>query len=132
MKPILIRSSLQTFINCNSQSLLGFIKVKCVSFKLDAGKKEMEKEILMLEEQFPSAAKGVAEFSTPLAHQIIAGTSSDLLQARLHPCQFLYVPSCDQLGCQSACLCNGLSCLVNFGAACSAQPLTAAGPHCKI
>lgn len=33
----------------------------------------MEKEILMLEEQFPNAAKGVAEFSTPMAHQIIAG-----------------------------------------------------------
>ena len=38
-----------------------------------AGKKEMEKEIIMLEDQFPDAAKGVAEFSTPLAHQIIAG-----------------------------------------------------------
>lgn len=44
----------------------------------DAGKKEMEKEILMLEEQFPSAAKGVAEFSTPLAHQIIAGKPCEL------------------------------------------------------
>lgn len=43
---------------------------------MSAGKKEMEKEILMLEEQFPRAAKGVAEFSTPLAHQIIAGKDS--------------------------------------------------------
>ena len=34
----------------------------------------MEKEIIMLEDQFPNSAKGVAEFSTPLAHQIIAGT----------------------------------------------------------
>ncbi len=40
-----------------------------------AGKKEMEKEIIMLEDQFPDAAKGIAEFSTPLAHQIIAGKS---------------------------------------------------------
>lgn len=37
------------------------------------GKKEMEREIIMLEDQFPDAAKGIAEFSTPLAHQIIAG-----------------------------------------------------------
>jgi len=33
----------------------------------------MEREIMMLEDQFPDAAKGIAEFSTPLAHQIIAG-----------------------------------------------------------
>ena len=39
-----------------------------------AGKKEMERQITLLEDQFPGAAKGVAEFSTPLAHQIIAGT----------------------------------------------------------
>lgn len=44
----------------------------------------MEKEILMLEEQFPSAAKGVAEFSTPLAHQIIAGTACELDKPSLH------------------------------------------------
>ena len=43
------------------------------SGRVCAGKKEMEKEILMLEEQFPDDAKGIAEFSTPLAHQIIAG-----------------------------------------------------------
>ena len=40
---------------------------------LCTGKKEMEREIMMLEDQFPDAAKGIAEFSTPLAHQIIAG-----------------------------------------------------------
>ena len=33
----------------------------------------MEREISVLEDQFPDAAKGIAEFSTPLAHQIIAG-----------------------------------------------------------
>ena len=33
----------------------------------------MEKQIISLEDQFPNAAKGIAEFSTPLAHQIIAG-----------------------------------------------------------
>ena len=65
--------------------LLGFTKVDCVTFKLDAGKKEMEKEIIMLEEQFPSAAKGVAEFSTPLAHQIIAGTGFDKIQVAPTP-----------------------------------------------
>ena len=36
----------------------------------------MEKEILMLEDQFPGAAVGIAEFSTPLAHQIIAGENN--------------------------------------------------------
>ena len=46
----------------------------------------MEKEIIMLEEQFPTAAKGVAEFSTPLAHQIIAGTGAGLITARVHQC----------------------------------------------
>ena len=66
--------------------VLGFTKVQCVTLKLDAGKKEMEKEIIMLEEQFPNAAKGVAEFSTPLAHQIIAGTDPHLYKARLHQC----------------------------------------------
>jgi hypothetical protein len=40
---------------------------------LCTGKKEMEREIMMLEDQFPDAARGIAEFSTPLAHQIIAG-----------------------------------------------------------
>ena len=57
-----------------------------MTFEVAAGKKEMEKEIIMLEEQFPNVAKGVAEFSTPLAHQIIAGTGSDLNQARLQQC----------------------------------------------
>ena len=33
----------------------------------------MEREIVALEDQFPESARGVAEFSTPLAHQIIAG-----------------------------------------------------------
>lgn len=33
----------------------------------------MEREIVALEEQFPDSARGIAEFSTPLAHQIIAG-----------------------------------------------------------
>ena len=44
-------------------------------FATRAGKKEMEREIVALEDQFPDSARGVAEFSTPLAHQIIAGQS---------------------------------------------------------
>ena len=39
----------------------------------------MEKQITALEDQFPNAAKGIAEFSTPLAHQIIAGTPAAYL-----------------------------------------------------
>ena len=42
---------------------------------INTGKKEMEREIVALEDQFPDSARGVAEFSTPLAHQIIAGQS---------------------------------------------------------
>ncbi|KAL3130366.1 hypothetical protein ABBQ38_008192 [Trebouxia sp. C0009 RCD-2024] len=53
---------------------------------LGTGKKEMEKEILMLEEQFPNAAKGVAEFSTPMAHQIIAGADFMMIPSRFEPC----------------------------------------------
>ena len=60
-----------------------------------AGKKEMEKEIIMLEDQFPDAAKGVAEFSTPLAHQIIAGV---LLPDHM-PCCILCVLDSWRYGC---------------------------------
>ena len=55
---------------------------------LCTGKKEMEREIMMLEDQFPDAAKGIAEFSTPLAHQIIAGQhrfAASLYAFSLHP-----------------------------------------------
>ena len=38
-----------------------------------AGKKALEKQVEALDEQFPDVAKGVVEFSTPLAHLIIAG-----------------------------------------------------------
>ncbi|DBA74037.1 TPA: hypothetical protein ACH3X1_010853 [Trebouxia sp. C0004] len=53
---------------------------------LGTGKKEMEKEIVMLEDQFPDAAKGIAEFSTPLAHQIIAGSDFLMIPSRFEPC----------------------------------------------
>ncbi|KAL0056197.1 hypothetical protein WJX82_008619 [Trebouxia sp. C0006] len=53
---------------------------------LGTGKKEMEREIMMLEDQFPDAAKGIAEFSTPLAHQIIAGSDFLMIPSRFEPC----------------------------------------------
>lgn len=39
----------------------------------------MERDIVALEEQFPDSARGIAEFSTPLAHQIIAGQLYNLI-----------------------------------------------------
>ena len=64
---------------------------------LCTGKKEMEREIMMLEDQFPDAAKGIAEFSNPLAHQIIAGQHQfaaclpDLCQDTKS-----FIPNCEQ------------------------------------
>ena len=54
------------------------------------GKKEMEREILALEDQFPDSARGVAEFSTPLAHQIIAGDKHTHVSAINSPVCCLY------------------------------------------
>ena len=49
----------------------------------------MEREISVLEDQFPDAAKGIAEFSTPLAHQIIAGKPLTLCHVLWNDIQFL-------------------------------------------
>lgn len=51
-----------------------------------AGKKSLERELLQLDEQFPDAAKGIVQFSTPLAHQIIAGSDFMLIPSRFEPC----------------------------------------------
>ena len=51
-----------------------------------AGKKSLERELLQLDEQFPDAAKGTVQFSTPLAHQIIAGSDFMLIPSRFEPC----------------------------------------------
>eukprot|EP00891_Asterochloris_glomerata_P004602 jgi/Astpho2/4602/e_gw1.00067.54.1_t len=53
---------------------------------LGTGKKSLERELLQLDEQFPDAAKGIVQFSTPLAHQIIAGSDFMLIPSRFEPC----------------------------------------------
>ncbi|CAI0453266.1 unnamed protein product [Linum tenue] len=53
---------------------------------LGTGKKEMERQIMKLEESYPDKARGIAKFSPSLAHLIIAGADFMLIPSRFEPC----------------------------------------------
>lgn len=53
---------------------------------LGTGKKSFEKQIEVLEEMYPSKARGVAKFNVPLAHMITAGADFMLVPSRFEPC----------------------------------------------
>ncbi|KAB1220008.1 Granule-bound starch synthase 1, chloroplastic/amyloplastic [Morella rubra] len=63
---------------------------KYIGVKYDAstgtGKKAMEKQLEQLEITYPDKARGVAKFSVPLAHMIIAGADFILVPSRFEPC----------------------------------------------
>lgn len=46
----------------------------------------MEKQLEQLEKIYPDKARGVAKFSVPLAHMIIAGADFILVPSRFEPC----------------------------------------------
>lgn len=57
-----------------------------VIFFKGTGKKPMEKQLEQLEKIYPDKARGVAKFSVPLAHMIIAGADFILVPSRFEPC----------------------------------------------
>ena len=83
---------------------------------LGTGKKSLEAKVKALEQQFPSVAKGIVKFSTPLAHLINAGGASHLSQS-----------SCNTFGCNVHLTCGLPSCH-RRGLPAGAQPLRALRP----
>ncbi|XP_051115414.1 granule-bound starch synthase 1, chloroplastic/amyloplastic-like [Andrographis paniculata] len=63
-----------------------FIEKNVQIIILGTGKKQFEDQIDMLEDSYPDKARGVAKFSVPLAHSIIAGADYMLIPSRFEPC----------------------------------------------
>ncbi|KAK1324949.1 hypothetical protein QJS10_CPA01g02569 [Acorus calamus] len=57
------------------------------------GKKNMEKQLEMLEIDYPDKARGVAKFNVPLAHKIIAGANILVIPSRFEPCGLIQLQS---------------------------------------
>ena len=85
-----------------------------------AGKQSLERELLQLDEHFPDTAKGIVQFSTPLAHQIIAGSDFMLVPSRFEPCGLIQLHAM-QYGSVPLVATTGQPC---SGAACRAEQHT--------
>ena len=69
------------------ESLPGLIEsTDCQVVILGTGKKVMEKQLKEVDAKFPGKVKGIAKFSTPLAHSITAGADFLLVPSRFEPC----------------------------------------------
>jgi granule-bound starch synthase len=69
------------------EALPGLVEsTECQVVILGTGKKKMEKQLKALSAQFPGRVKGIAKFSTPLAHAINAGSDFLLVPSRFEPC----------------------------------------------
>jgi granule-bound starch synthase len=53
---------------------------------LGTGKKALEKQLEMLEVNYPDKARGIAKFNVPLAHMITAGADFIMVPSRFEPC----------------------------------------------
>ncbi|KAL3499140.1 hypothetical protein ACH5RR_038233 [Cinchona calisaya] len=71
----ILAAAIPKFIHMNVQIVI-----------LGTGKKNFEKQIEQLEVMYPDQARGVAKFSVPLAHMIIAGADFMLVPSRFEPC----------------------------------------------
>ncbi|KAK1303691.1 hypothetical protein QJS10_CPB11g00558 [Acorus calamus] len=60
---------------------------------LGTGKKNMEKQVKMLEIDYPEKAIGVAKFNVPLAHKLIAGANVLVIPSRFEPCGLIQLQS---------------------------------------
>ena len=50
------------------------------------GKKYLEKQLEQLEIKYPTKARGIVKFNTPLAHMMTAGADFMLVPSRFEPC----------------------------------------------
>eukprot|EP01024_Parvocaulis_polyphysoides_P027525 TRINITY_DN2493_c0_g1_i3.p1 TRINITY_DN2493_c0_g1~~TRINITY_DN2493_c0_g1_i3.p1 ORF type:complete len:626 (+),score=87.57 TRINITY_DN2493_c0_g1_i3:68-1879(+) len=60
---------------------------------LGTGKRKFETIVKALGKKFPKQAKGVVKFSSPLAHQIVAGADFMLIPSRFEPCGLIQLHS---------------------------------------
>lgn len=69
------------------EALPGLVEAaECQVVILGTGKKAMETQLKALSAKFPGRVKGIAKFSTPLAHTINAGADFLLVPSRFEPC----------------------------------------------
>merc|ERR1711869_1296 len=73
------------------EALPGLVEAaECKVVILGTGKKAMETQLKALSAKFPGRVKGIAKFSTPLAHTINAGADFLLVPSRFEPCGLIH------------------------------------------